>query len=531
MLPAFAEDWRDAGWRGPLMSEFHRFRGGIFAATLVMLGGSTLSGCTLGPNFVEPNAHLPDTKTFDGAPVTDAHLPSPTDPNWWKIFGDPVLTNLEARIADANLDVRTAAIRIAESRFQRGVTAAAELPAINGDGKYQRELYSQNGIVSLLTPLLGPAGANGVPIQPINEYTIGADMSWEIDLWGRVRRQVEAASADVDQAEDRRRDALVSSYAELARNYIQLRGTQEQIRIADNNVRVDRDILQLAQQLQQKGVRSGLDAENAAAQVEGVRAQLPSLEQQQIQYQNAIALLLDMPPSSLNAELGGSHTLRLPPHVPLGLPSELARRRPDIRQAEDQLHEATANIGVAVASFYPKFQINGTLVLDSLQFNKLFNANSLQYMAGPSVTLPIFDGFRLKSMLNLSEAQQAEAALSYHKTVLQAWHEVVNAIAALRLEQVRRARLRAQLDHTHAALDLSRSRYNDGVADFLTVLDAERNLLQNEQQYAQSTTNVGLDLVTLFKALGGGWEQAMPDQPKPMVVQVRDTVVTEPDAH
>jgi NodT family efflux transporter outer membrane factor (OMF) lipoprotein len=508
------------------MSRLHRCGRGVFAAMLVISGGCTLSGCTLGPDFTEPNPHLPDNTTFNGQVVSDAHLPAPTDPNWWKIFGDPVLTNLESRVADANLDVRTAAIRIAESRYQRGVSAAAELPSINGDGKYQRELFSKNGILSLLSPLAGPSGISD---QPINDYTVGLDMSWELDLWGRVRRQVEAADAQVDQAEDHRRDALVSSFAELARNYIQLRGTQDQIRIAENNLRVDRDILLLAQQLQQKGVRSGLDAENAAAQVEGIRAQLPSLRQQEIQYQNAIALLLDLPPTSLNAELGsGRAALRLPAHVPLGLPSELARRRPDIRQAEDQLHTATANIGVAIASFYPKFQINGQVVLDSLQFSSLYNASSLQYMAGPSVTLPIFDGFRLKSMLNLSEAQQAEAAITYHKTVLQAWHEVVNAIASLRLEQIRRARLRDQLGHTRAALELGRSRYNDGVADFLTVLDAERSLLQNEQQLAQSTTNVALDLVTLFKALGGGWEQAMPDPLRPMVVQVKQTVTTDP---
>jgi NodT family efflux transporter outer membrane factor (OMF) lipoprotein len=513
------------------MSRFDRCRRGVVAAMLVMLGGCTLFGCTLGPDFTEPNAHLPDNATFNGQVVSDAHLPAPTDPRWWNIFGDPVLTNLESRVAEANLDVRTAAIRIAESRYQRGVAASSELPSINGDGKYQRELYSKNGIISLLSPLLGPSGSGGIPITPINEYTVGLDMSWELDLWGRVRRQVEAADAQVDQAEDRRRDALVSSLAELARNYIQLRGTQEQVRIAENNLRVDRDILQLAQQLQQKGVRSGLDAENAAAQVDGIRAQLPNLHQQEIQYQNAIALLLDQPPTALNAELGSWRALRLPPHVPLGLPSELARRRPDIREAEDQLHTATANIGVAIASFYPKFQLNGQVVLDSLQFSSLYNASSLQYTAGPSVTLPIFDGFRLQSMLKLSEVQQAEAAITYHKTVLQAWHEVVNAIASLRLEQIRRARLRDQLGHTRAALDLGRSRYNDGVADFLTVLDAERSLLQNEQQLAQSTTNVALDLVTLFKALGGGWEQAMPDPPKPMVVQVKDTAPADPAPH
>jgi NodT family efflux transporter outer membrane factor (OMF) lipoprotein len=505
------------------MSGFDRCRSGVFAAI-----GLMLAGCAVGPDFVEPNAHLPENTTFNGQAVSDAHLPAPTDPHWWKIFGDPVLTNLESRVADANLDVRTAAIRIAESRYQRGVTAAAELPSINGNGKYQRELYSKNGIISLLSPLLGPSGSSGISIAPINEYTVGLDMSWELDLWGRVRRQIEAADAQVDQAEDRRRDALVSSLAELARNYIQLRGTQEQVRIAENNLRVDRDILVLAQQLQQKGVRSGLDAETAAAQVEGVRAQLPSLRQQEIQYQNAIALLLDLPPSSLNTELGSGRALKLPAHVPLGLPSELARRRPDIREAEDQLHTATANIGVAIAAFYPKFQLNGTVELDSLKFSSLYNASSLQYMAGPSVTVPIFQGGQLKSMLALNTAQQAEAALTYHKTVLQAWHEVVNAIASLRLEHLRRARLRAQLDHTRAALDLGRSRYNDGVTDFITVLNAERDLLQNEQQFAQSTTNVALDLVTLFKALGGGWEQTLPDPPRPMVVQVKNAVTADP---
>ncbi|WP_407152333.1 efflux transporter outer membrane subunit [Bradyrhizobium sp. ORS 86] len=491
----------------------------IHTFALCLATAAILAGCTVGPDFVQPDSHLPDHKTFAGRAFSDTHLPKPTDPTWWKVFGDPVLINLESRVAEANLDVRTATIRIAESRYQRSATASAQFPSINGDAKYQRELYSKNGIVSLLTPLL-PPGSGGINIQPINEYNVGLDMSWELDLWGHVRRQIEAADAQVDQAEDRRRDALVSVLAELASDYIQLRGVQEQIRIAENNLKVDREVLQLAQQLQQKGVRSGLDTENAAAQVEGIRAQLPNLHQQQIQYMNAIALLLDLPPSTLNSELAPRRAIpRSPPRIPLGIPSELARRRPDIRIAEDQLHVATANIGVAVANFYPKFQLNGTVGLDSLEFSNLFKASSLQYMAGPSVTLPIFDGARLASMLELSDAQQAEAAITYHKTVLQAWHEVVNAMAAHRLEQTRRTRLRAQLDHTRAALDLARSRYNDGVTDFLSVLDAERSLLQNEQQYATSTTNVSLNLVTLFKALGGGWEQTFPDAPGPAIAQ------------
>jgi NodT family efflux transporter outer membrane factor (OMF) lipoprotein len=471
------------------------------------------AGCSVGPNFVSPNPHLPETSfTGDRGAIADARLPPPTDPEWWAVFRDPILTDLERRVAAANLDVRTATIRLAESRFQRGVAAAAELPSLNGDAKYTRELYSQNGIVSLLGALAPPGAPLVVP--PINDYNVGFDASWELDLWGKVRRQVEAADAAVDQAADQRRDALVSSLAELARDYIQLRGVQTQIRIANDNLKVDRGVLGLAQERTQRGLQNGLDVENAAAQVESIRAQIPALEQQETQYINALSLLLDQPPGALKAELARPHSEPAsPPRVPLGIPSELARRRPDIRAAETQLHAATANIGVAVGAFYPTVQLNGTVGLDALDYTNLWKGSSLQYQLGPSISLPIFAGGRLRNTLELRDAQQQEAAIAYHKTVLQAWHDVVNALVAHRLEQERRARLRAQADHSRQALDLARTRYNEGVTDFLTVLDTERTLLQAEQQHAASTTNVALDLVQLFKALGGGWEQTFPDPP------------------
>jgi NodT family efflux transporter outer membrane factor (OMF) lipoprotein len=482
----------------------------------VMMAPMLVAGCMVGPDFAPPDPQLPET-SFNGdagVAVSDARLPPPTDPTWWAVFRDPILTDLEHRVADANLDVRTATIRLAESRFQRGVTASAEFPSINGDAKYTRELYSQNGIISLLGGLLGPSASGGIPITPINDYNVGFDASWELDLWGKVRRQVEAADAQVDQAEDQRRDALVSSLAELARDYIQLRGVQTQIRIANDNLKVDRDILQLAQQRQEHGVQNGLDVENAAAQVESIRAQLPTLEQQESQYINALSLLLDLPPGALRAVLSRPKAIPLaPPRIPLGIPSELARRRPDIRSAEAQLHAATANIGVAVGAFYPSVQLNGTVGLDALDYTNLWKGSSLQYMVGPSVSLPIFSGGRLKKTLELRDAQQQEAAIFYHKTVLQAWHDVVNALVARRLEQARRARLRSQADHSRQALILGRARYNEGVAEFVTVLDAERSLLQAEQQYATSTTNISLNVVQLFKALGGGWEETFPDPP------------------
>jgi NodT family efflux transporter outer membrane factor (OMF) lipoprotein len=496
-----------------------------------------VAGCAVGPDFVHPDPHLPEVSFNgdNGRVVRDARLPAPTDPIWWRVFRDPVLTGLERRVATANLDVQTATLRLAESRFQRGVAAASLFPSINGDAKYTREQYSQNGIISLLGPLVSPGGGAGFSPGAINEYNTGFDASWELDLWGKVRRQVESADAQVDQAADQRRDALVSSLAELARDYMQLRGVQTQIRIATDNLKVDRDVLQLAQERQQRGLQNGLDVENAAAQVEAIRAQIPQLQQQESQYVNALSLLLDQPPGTLRAELGASTMVRTgPPRIPLGVPSELARRRPDIRAAEDQLHAATATIGVAVGDFYPSVQLNGTVGFDSLDIKNLFKASSLQYMVGPSVSLPIFAGGRLRSTLELRDAQQQEAAINYHKTVLQAWHDVVNALVAHRLEQNRRVRLQAQAEHSRAALGLARARYTEGVTDFLTVLDAERSLLQAEQQYATSTTNVSLDLVQLFKALGGGWETEFPDVPPETaahLVPVSAPVEPAPDAH
>ncbi len=308
---------------------------------------------------------------------------------------------------------------------------------------------------------------------------------------------------------------LVSTLAELARDYIQLRGVQAQIAITKENLNTANDILQLTKTRAARGVTTQLDVENAAAEAASIRAQLPDLENQESMEINALSLLLDEPPGSLRSELAQAKPIPpAPPRVPLGIASELARRRPDIREAEAQLHAATADIGVAVADFYPSVKLNGTNVeFNALDLKDLWKGSSLQYVLGPSLSIPIFEGGRLKSTLQLREIQQQEAAITYHKTVLQAWHEVVNALVAYRTEQQRRARLKDQVDHSRRALALSRARYNTGVIDFITVLDAERTLLQAELQYAQSTTNVSTNVVQLYKALGGGWEQTFPEEP------------------
>jgi NodT family efflux transporter outer membrane factor (OMF) lipoprotein len=489
-------------------------RSGMVAAALALLWG----GCaSVGPDFEPPDPMLPSI-SFLGNPepaVAEAGL-SPrdlpaADPKWWAVFRDPILNSLTERVAAANLDVRTATLRLAESRSQRGVTASAEFPAINGNASYQRELYSQNGVLSLVKPLVSSTSPFFIP--PISIWQTGFDASWEIDFWGHVRRQVEAADAQVEVSEDQRRDTLVSSLAELARDYIELRGIQTEIAIAKANLASSNDILQLTKTRAEKGLTTGLDVENAAAQVEAVRATLPTLEDQETVQINALSLLLDEPPGSLRGELARAKPIPpTPPRVPLGIPSELARRRPDIRQAEAQLHAATATIGVAVADFYPRVTFNGNVEFNALDLKNLWKGSSLQYVLGPAISLPIFEGGRLKSTLEFREVQQQEAAIAYHKTVLQAWHEVVNALVAYRTEQERRARLKAQTGHSRQALALSRVRYANGVGDFITTLDAERTLLQAELQYAQSTTAVSTNLVQLYKALGGGWEAAFPDE-------------------
>ena len=473
-----------------------------------------LAGCNVGPDFTPPDPGLPS----DRFSREDPRVVAPPNPTWWEAFRDPVLTRLESRVAAANLDVQTATIRLAESRFQRGVAASALLPSVNADAKYQYELYSQNGIAGLLTKLSSSSSTStsttSLTIPAISDYTVGFDASWELDLWGHVRRSVESADAQVEQSAELRRDTLVSSLAELARDYVQLRGAQTQIAIANENLAIAREIQKVAEERQRKGVATGFDAQTSTAQAESVSARIPTLRSDESQYSNAIGFLLDEPPGALQGQLGPRKHALAPPGVPsLGVPAELARRRPDIRAAEARLHAATADIGVAVAAFYPTIKLNGVVSLDALDAKNLFKASSLQYNAGPSIVLPIFDAGRLKSTLELRKAEQLEAAVAWHKTVLQAWREVVDALTAYRREAERRAGLKRELEHSRQALDIARSRYKTGVGEFLSVLDAERSYLQAAQDFETSTTNVSLDLVTLYKALGGGWERVFPDGP------------------
>jgi NodT family efflux transporter outer membrane factor (OMF) lipoprotein len=493
-----------------------------------------LSSCTMGPNFQRPALQAPSQWPPAPAATDAAHsvvVPEAVDTQWWNTFGDPLLTELVTRAMDSNLDIKIAMARLAESRAQLGQTRADEFPTLNGNASYTRELQSADGVIGLLggggspsatdTNGLGgrqggvPTQSTGAKLPAFNLYQYGFDASWELDLWGRVRRMTENAKATVDAQDEARHDVIVSTAAEVARDYLNLRGTQGRLRITRENLAFAQRAVQLTSERARHGLATDLDVANAQSQAESNAAEIPQGEQQEAQLINAIGILLGEYPQTLAAKLREAPAMpAVPPRVPIGLPSELARRRPDIRQAEAQLHAATASIGAAQADFFPKITLSGSAAIQATQFSNMGSWDARSYSVGPSLSIPIFEGGRLRSTLALREAQQQEAAITYRKTVLSAFREVDDALTGFAAEQRRRDRLDASVQASKRALDIATKRYVRGLSNYLDVLTAQKTLLTSEQQWVDSTATVSTNLVALYKALGGGWDvgaEAPPD--------------------
>jgi NodT family efflux transporter outer membrane factor (OMF) lipoprotein len=465
--------------------------------------GIGLAGCIVGPDYQRPElAAAPRQTPLESVDVPSRTVEGNVDSTWWKSFRDSELSSLVERLTAQNLDLKTAAERVVQSVAQRQVAVSQGVPHIEGQSLTTYNRQSPNGPLSLLTP------APGAPL----EYALfrdGLTSSWQLDLFGRVRRAVEAADAETLAAVENRHGVALAALTELAQSYMQLRGTQNRLEIAQRNLRLADENVELVNARFGSGVATTLDLAQARAQRATIAATLPPLRIQEAELINAIGLLLGEAPRALEGELRRSRMLpRMPRRVPVGLPGTLVRRRPDVREAEAHLHEATAQTGVAVASFYPDVTLNGALNVESLHLSNLFTPTSAAFAVGPSISIPIFEGGRLRGILTLRESQQREAAIVFQKTVLQAWKEVDDALTGYREAQHRRADVARSVTENQAALQAARQRYSEGAIDFLNVISTQAQLLQSENDLADSDTQIATDLVNLYRALGGGWEVA-----------------------
>jgi NodT family efflux transporter outer membrane factor (OMF) lipoprotein len=352
--------------------------------------------------------------------------------------------------------------------------------------------------------------------EPGNLFDLGVAASWEIDLWGRIRRQVEAADAEVAASVEDYRDVLVTLFAEVATNYVNVRALQERLRYATANVEAQENTLQLTQDRFDSGLVSALDVAQAESNLANTRALIPLLEQQLAIAFNRLAVLLAMPPGALDEELSGEIPIPVEPQgVTTGLPADLLRQRPDIRSAERRLAAQTARIGVATAELYPQFSITGFLGLQSTSGGDLFSSDSVTWSVGLPIRWRLFAGGSVRSQIGAEQARTAQLIASYEQAVLLALEEVEDAMVSYEKEVSRRGRLAESVDATQRSLELVLTQYTAGLTDFQNVLDTQRSLLLREDDLAASEGIVIKNLVDLYRALGGGWD---PDTAQPPVV-------------
>ncbi len=463
-------------------------------AVIAVPGLALLASCTVGPNYHRPNVRAPAgwaSSLAGGETNTPADLAT-----WWRGFNDTNLDSLVTVAIQSNLTLRVAEAHVREARAERDVAAGGLWPSVGSSASYSRNRWSQNSFFSL------PPGRADYDL-----YNVGFDAAWELDVFGGTRRTVEAANAEVGVAMAGRRGVLVSLLAELARNYMEARGYQQRLAITRQNIEVQKESLNLTRSRYRSGLSSELDVQQAAALLAATQSQVPSLETGFVQAVHHLSVLLGQPPGTLMNEMSVEKPIPLtPPAVPVGLPSGLLQRRPDIQRAERELAAATARIGVAKADLFPKFSLTGFASLESVSAHNWFDYGSRAWSAGPTVRWELFEAGRIRANIRVQNARQEQALDAYEQAVLAALEDVENALVAYAKEQTRRDALRRSVQADQRALELSTQLYKSGLADFLRVLDSERSLYAAQDTLVQSEQGISLDLVQLYKALGGGWE-------------------------
>lgn len=463
------------------------------AALLLFL--PSLACRAVGPDYTPPVASVPEAfqESSTALSGTSAELAA-----WWRRLDDPLLDRLVERAVRQNLDLEQALARIREARALRGVARADLYPTLDARAGYQRLAPSEN------TPL-------GDFAVDSDQYTVGLDASWELDLWGRVRRSVEASDADLQARIETARAVLVAVAAEVASNYVQLRALQERIVIAEDNQALQEQTLALVEARFSAGLVGERDVAQARSNLATTRARIPALEAGRRVAENRLAVLLGLAPGELAAELAPAAPIPVPPlAVAVGVPADVVRRRPDVRAAERDLAAATARIGVAHGDLYPRLTLLGSFGLEADRASQLLEGDSTALAVGPALRWNLFDAGRTRRRIAAQDARAEQALARWEQLVLVALEEAENAMTAFVREQERRTHLVGASSEARRAVELASAQYTEGLTDFQNVLDSERAMADLEDQLVQSRAAITSNLIALYKALGGGWESVQP---------------------
>jgi multidrug efflux system outer membrane protein len=463
---------------------------------LAMVLSAAGTGCAVGPNYKRPQVAVPSQWTV--APARGTSTKPIEKDEWWSSFQDPELNSLIERATAQNLDLKLALDRVDEARAARGIVRSGYFPSMDASASATRNRQR----------VIAPVSQNSVNIVPIefNNFQGALGASWELDVFGGMRRGVQAASADVAAAEENLGDVRVILFGDVGRVYAQLRGFQRRLEIANKNIKTQQDTLDLTRTRAKAGLATELDVSRAAAQLESTKAVIPTLLSGIDISIHRLSILLGEEPGALHSELENASPIpAAAPDVEVGLPSDLLKRRPDIRRSEAQLVAATARIGEAKADLFPHFVLTGAAGRQAGQLHDITLGAGNFFSVGPGISLPLFTGGRIRSNIAVQDARQREALIIYRSSVLNALEEVQNALVNYAQEQERRDRLNEAAQQSQLAVDLATEQYKAGLTDFLAVLDAQRELYADEDQSVQSQTSVATNVIGLYRALGGGW--------------------------
>lgn len=477
---------------------------------------AVIAGCSVGPDYHRPSGlkaepiagafTLPastngtSTNSFgEWKPAQpSAHLPRG---EWWKIFGEPELNNLENVAATENQSLAAAVARLQEARADVGIAKSDFYPQISSDPQMSRQRTSVNA------PVKNGTATNA---YTFNTFTIPLNLSWEPDLWGRIRRQVQSASANFVASADDLESARLALQTEVALNYFSLRELDEERRVVADTIQTFQRSLELTQNRRKGGIVSDLDVSQAETQLKATEAELPAIDLQRARVLHALASLCGR--SAINFQVATAPLANAVPDVPATLPSELLERRPDIAAAERRMAAANAQVGVAVSAFYPRVFIGGLAGFESIGTDTLFDWPSRVWSIGPSVTWPIFTGGRNRSQLASAKAFYDETVANYRQTVLSAFQEVEDQLAAQRLLATQLEAQSAALNAARRTLAIANNRYKAGVVTYLEVATAQSTELQNERLFVQLEGQRLNAQVSLIKSVGGGWESGRQDE-------------------